>query len=163
MDNRSPDLYFGIQAMGVSMSKLVYLMNGPNINLLGVRQPELYGSTTLEEIEASCTKLAGELGIGLRCFQSNSEGQFVDWIQEARGSAAAIVMNPGAYSHTSIAILDALAAFDGPVIEVHISNIHARETFRRHSYVSQRADAVIAGCGADGYEFGLLRAARLLR
>ena len=144
------------------MTKPVYLINGPNLNLLGTRQPELYGSATLAEVEAGCTKLARELGLDLRCFQSNSESEIVDWIQEACGSADAIVMNPGAYSHTSIAILDALIVFDGPVIEVHVSNIHARETFRRHSYVSQRADAVIAGCGVDGYEFGLLRAARLL-
>ena len=144
------------------MTKPVYLINGPNLNLLGTRQPELYGSATLAEVEAGCTKLARELGLDLRCFQSNSESEIVDRIQEACGSADAIVMNPGAYSHTSIAILDALIVFDGPVIEVHVSNIHARETFRRHSYVSQRADAVIAGCGVDGYEFGLLRAARLL-
>ncbi len=144
------------------MTKPVYLLNGPNLNLLGVRQPELYGSVTLAEVEASCTELANELGLELSCLQSNSESQLVDWIQEARGAAEAIVMNPGGYSHTSIALLDALAMFDGPVIEVHVSNIHARETFRRHSYVSQRANAVIAGCGTDGYEFGLMRVARML-
>lgn len=148
--------------MGVTMTKLVYLINGPNLNLLGTRQPELYGSATLADIEAGCAKLADELGLGLSCFQSNSEGRIVDWIQEARGDADAIILNSGAYSHTSIAVLDALIAFDGPVIEVHMSNIHAREPFRRHSYVSLRADAVIAGCGADGYEFGLRRVARLL-
>ncbi len=145
------------------MTKLVYLINGPNLNLLGTREPELYGSATLAEVEASCRRLAGELGLDLRCLQSNSESDIVDWIQEACGSADAILLNPGAYSHTSIAILDALIVFDGPVIEVHVSNIHARETFRRHSYVSQRADAVIAGCGVDGYEFGLTRAANLLQ
>ena len=144
------------------MTKLVYLLNGPNLNLLGMRQPELYGSATLPDVEASCAKLASELGLELCCLQSNSEGQIVDWIQEARDSADAILVNPGAYSHTSIAILDALAAVEGPVLEVHVSNIHARETFRRHSYVSQRANAVIAGCGVDGYEFGLMRIARLL-
>ncbi len=144
------------------MTKLVHLLNGPNLNLLGKRQPELYGSATLADVEARCTELACELGLGLRCFQSNCEGQLVDWIQEACGTADAIVFNPGAYSHTSIAILDALLVFVGPVIEVHVSNIHARETFRRHSYVSQRANAVIAGCGTDGYEFGLMRVARLL-
>ncbi len=145
------------------MTKLVYLINGPNLNLLGTREPELYGSTTLVEVEASCRRLADELGFDLRCLQSNSESDIVDWIQEACGSADAILLNPGAYSHTSIAILDALVVFGGPVIEVHVSNIHAREEFRRHSYVSQRADAVIAGCGVDGYEFGLSRLANLLQ
>ncbi len=162
MDSAPLARYFASQEMGVSMTKLVYLINGPNLNLLGTRQPELYGSATLADIEAGCAKRADELGLGLRCFQSNSEGQIVDWIQEARGDADAIILNSGAYSHTSIAVLDALIAFDGPVIEVHMSNIHAREAFRRHSYVSRRADAVIAGCGADGYEFALLRVATLL-
>ncbi len=144
------------------MTRPVYLINGPNLNLLGTRQPEIYGSATLADIEAKCAELAHRLGLGPRCLQSNSEGRIVDWIQEARGTAEAIVLNAGAYSHTSIAILDALVAFDGPVIEVHVSNIHAREAFRHQSYVSRRADAVIAGCGTDGYEFALIRIARLL-
>ena len=144
------------------MSKLVYIINGPNLNLLGQRQPEIYGAETLADVERDCTALAGELGVELRCMQSNHEGQLVDWIQEARRDACAIVINPGAYSHTSVAILDALNAFEGPVMEVHISNIHAREPFRHHSYVSHRAAAVIAGCGTDGYGFALRRAVKLL-
>ena len=144
------------------MSKLVYILNGPNLNLLGQRQPEIYGAETLADVEQDCSSLAGDLGLETRCFQSNHEGQLVDWIQEARHDACAIVINPGAYSHTSIAILDALNAFEGPVLEVHISNIHAREPFRHHSYVSGRATAVIAGCGADGYGFALKRIVKLL-
>lgn len=144
------------------MSKPVYLLNGPNLNLLGQRQPEIYGATTLADVEAECTQIAADLGMELRALQSNHEGQLVDWIQEARGAACSIVINPGAYSHTSVAILDALMAFEGPVMEVHISNIHAREAFRHHSYVSARATAVIAGCGTDGYGFALRRIAALL-
>ncbi len=144
------------------MAHLVYVLNGPNLNLLGQRQPELYGSETLADVEAAAEALAGELGLGVRCLQSNFEGQLVDWIHEARGEAGGIVINPGAYSHTSIALLDALIAFEGPVMEVHISNIHAREQFRHHSYVSSRAEAVIAGCGTDGYGFALKRIAKLL-
>ena len=145
-----------------AVSKLVYLMNGPNLNLLGQRQPEIYGATTLADVEAECTALAGELGLALKCFQSNSEGQLVDWIQQARAEAAAIVMNPGAYSHTSIAIFDALNAFEGKVIEVHVSNIHAREAFRHHSYVSLRADGIVIGCGTHGYQLALRQAAHAL-
>lgn len=144
------------------MSRNVHLFNGPNLNLLGQREPHLYGADTLADVEAAARALGGELGLDVACFQSNHEGQLVDWIQEARGLAAAIVINPGAYSHTSVAILDALKAFEGPVMEVHVSNIHAREPFRHHSYVSSRADAVIAGCGTDGYGFALRRIARLL-
>ncbi len=144
------------------MAHLVYVLNGPNLNLLGQRQPELYGSETLADVEAAAEALAGELGLEVRCLQSNSEGQLVDWIHQARGEASGIVINPGAYSHTSIALLDALIAFEGSVVEVHISNIHARESFRHHSYVSNRAEAVIAGCGTDGYGFALKRIAKLL-
>jgi 3-dehydroquinate dehydratase II len=144
------------------MSKLVTLLNGPNLNLLGLRQPEIYGRETLEDIGARVSELAEELGLRIRALQSNYEGQLVDWIQEARGTSAAIILNPGAYSHTSVAILDALHAFEGPVIEVHISNIHKREAFRHHSFVSLRADGVIAGCGTDGYLLALRRIASLL-
>lgn len=145
------------------MPKLVTLLNGPNLNLLGLRQPEIYGRETLEDVVARVADLAEELGLTVRALQSNHEGQLVDWIQEARGKSAAIILNPGAYSHTSIAILDALNAYDGPVLEVHISNIHKREAFRHHSYVSQRADGVIAGCGTDGYLLALRRIASLLK
>jgi 3-dehydroquinate dehydratase II len=144
------------------MSKLVTLLNGPNLNLLGHRQPEIYGRETLDDVIAKTADLAEDLGLSIRALQSNHEGQLVDWIQEARGSSAGIIMNPGAYSHTSVALLDALTAFEGPVLEVHISNIHRREVFRHHSYVSQRADGVIAGFGTDGYLLALRRMAALL-
>jgi 3-dehydroquinate dehydratase-2 len=142
--------------------KTVFLINGPNLNLLGKREPELYGRETLADVETAAAKIAAELGLKLVCRQTSREYEIVDWVQEARDKAAAIVINPGAYSHTSIAILDALNAFGGPVIEVHVSNIHKREEFRRHSFVSLRADAVIAGCGAQGYVLALQRVARLL-
>jgi 3-dehydroquinate dehydratase-2 len=144
------------------MSKTVYVLNGPNLNLLGLRQPEIYGSDTLVDVEAACLTAAGAAGLGLRFLQSNHEGVLVDWIHEARADAAGIVINPGAYSNTSIAILDALNAYAGPVIEVHVSNIHRREAFRQHSYVSLRADGVIAGCGTEGYVLALRRLATLL-
>ena len=144
------------------MAGTVLILNGPNLNLLGQRQPEIYGAETLADVEAACADLAGQLGLTPAFRQSNHEGVLVDWIQEARLTAAAIIINPGAYSHTSVAILDALNAFEGPVIEVHISNIHRREAFRHHSYVSQRADGVIAGCGTQGYQLALLRVAKLI-
>jgi 3-dehydroquinate dehydratase-2 len=145
------------------MSKSVTLLNGPNLNLLGLRQPEIYGSETLADVIARATALAGDLGLDLTALQSNHEGQLVDWIQGARGTSAGIIINPGAYSHTSVAILDALNAFEGPVLEVHISNIHKREAFRHHSFVSQRAEGVIAGFGTEGYLLALRRMATLLQ
>lgn len=144
------------------MPKPVILLNGPNLNLLGQRQPEIYGRETLDDVVAAVTALAGDLGLSVIARQSNHEGQLVDWIQEARETASGILINPGAYSHTSVAILDALNAFDGPVLEVHISNIHKRETFRHHSYVSSRADGVIAGFGTEGYLLALRRMAGLV-
>ncbi len=144
------------------MSRIVYVLNGPNLNLLGQREPHIYGSETLADVEAACGKLAGELGLETVFRQSNHEGEIVDWIQEARGKAAGIVINPAGYTHTSVAIFDALSAFEGTVVEVHVSNIHRREPWRHHSYVSLRADAVIAGCGTDGYGFALRRIAKLL-
>ncbi|MHA3980437.1 type II 3-dehydroquinate dehydratase [Halovulum sp. GXIMD14794] len=140
----------------------ILVLNGPNLNMLGTRQPEVYGSETLSDVERICAEAAGGSGLEVDCRQSNHEGELVTWIQEARQSAAGIVINPGAYSHTSVAILDALNMFDGPVIEVHISNIHKREAFRHHSFVSGRADAVIAGAGTQGYLFGIERVAALL-
>ena len=133
------------------MSKHIYLLNGPNLNLLGQRQTELYGSETLHNINQNCEQIAVSLGMTIKSFQSNSEGQLVDWVHEARQKADAIIINPGAYSHTSIALLDALNTFDGIVIEVHISNIHKREEFRHHSYISLRSDGVIVGLGTQGY------------
>jgi 3-dehydroquinate dehydratase-2 len=144
------------------MSKLVTLLNGPNLNLLGLRQPEIYGRETLDDVAAKVSDLADDLGLRVKALQSNHEGQLVDWIHAARGTSAGIIINPGAYSHTSIAILDALNAYEGVVIEVHISNIHKREAFRHHSYVSARADGVIAGCGTEGYLLALRRIATLL-
>ena len=144
------------------MSKLVTLLNGPNLNLLGQRQPEIYGHETLKDVVTRVADLGVELGLQIAALQSNHEGQLVDWIHAARGTSSAIIINPGAYSHTSIALLDALSAFDGPVLEVHISNIHQREAFRHHSYVSHRADGVIAGCGTEGYLLALRRVANLL-
>jgi 3-dehydroquinate dehydratase-2 len=139
------------------MTKLVYILNGPNLNLLGKRQPHIYGSETLADVERDCAALAADLGVEIRFLQSNAEGQIIDWIHAAREEAVGIVINPAAYTHTSVAILDALNAFDGPVIEVHISNVHKRESFRHHSYVSLRADGVIAGCGTEGYRLALRR------
>ncbi|WP_417525824.1 type II 3-dehydroquinate dehydratase [Marinovum sp.] len=128
----------------------IFVLNGPNLNLLGKRQPEIYGSATLEDVTALCEAAASE-GFDIRLEQSNHEGQIIDWIHEARDKAAAIVINPAAFTHTSVAILDALHTFEGPVVEVHISNVHKRESFRHHSYVSLRADGVIAGLGIEGY------------
>ncbi|MBL4928735.1 type II 3-dehydroquinate dehydratase [Fuscibacter oryzae] len=144
------------------MTKPIFALNGPNLNLLGQRQPEIYGRETLEDVAAAMADLGEELGLAVRHLQSNHEGQLVDWIQEARAQAAGIIINPGAYSHTSVAILDALNAFDGPVLEVHISNIHKREAFRHHSFVSGRAEGVIAGFGTEGYLLALRRMASLL-
>jgi 3-dehydroquinate dehydratase II len=138
-------------------------MNGPNLNLLGLREPELYGSATLADVEAQCAALAKQLKLNLTCMQSNAEHQLIDWIHQARSTAQAIIINPGAYSHTSIAIFDALKSYQGKVVEVHISNIHQREAFRHHSYVSARADGIIVGCGTEGYLFALQRVATLLR
>lgn len=140
---------------------LVYVLNGPNLNLLGKRQPQIYGHETLADVEADCRQLAAEIGLTLRFHQSNREYELIDWIHAARDEAGGIVINPGAFTHTSIAILDALNAFEKPVIEVHVSNIHKREAFRHHSYVSLRADGVIAGFGVQGYGLALRRIAHL--
>ena len=129
----------------------ILILNGPNLNMLGTRQPEVYGHTTLAEIEAMCQARALERGFAADCRQSNSEGEMVTWIQGARGTCAGILINPGAYSHTSVAILDALLTVELPVVEVHLSNIHQREAFRHHSYVSSAAQGVICGFGATGY------------
>ncbi|KWX66087.1 type II 3-dehydroquinate dehydratase [Mycobacterium sp. NAZ190054] len=131
------------------------LVNGPNLNLLGTRQPEVYGTTTLAEIEARTAEVAAEVGLQLRAVQSNHEGVLVDEIQAARADCAGIVINPAAYSHTSVAIADALRSVGLPVAEVHLSNIHARESFRHHSYVSAVAEMVVAGAGPLGYEMAV--------
>ena len=137
------------------MSKTIFILNGPNLNLLGKRQPEIYGADTLDDVRRICAAAAAPHGLEVDLRQSNHEGGIVDFIHEAREKAAGIVINPGAYTHTSVAILDALHTFEGPVIEVHISNVHKRESFRHHSYVSLRADGVIAGLGVQGYRAAL--------
>jgi 3-dehydroquinate dehydratase-2 len=131
------------------------VLNGPNLNMLGLRQPELYGTARLADVEAMCRREGEALGLAVECFQSNHEGALVDRIQACRGAARGIVINPGAYSHTSIAILDALLAAEVPAIEVHISNIFRREPFRHHSHVSAAAAGVICGLGIQGYALAL--------
>ncbi len=140
----------------------IAVFNGPNLNLLGIREPEIYGTTTLADIEASCRDFAGTAAISLAFHQSNHEGQLIDWIQAARQEADAIVINPAGYSFTSVALMDALKMFDGPVIELHISNIHAREAIYHHSKISPVATAVICGLGAHGYVVALQCAARMI-
>ncbi len=144
------------------MSRLVFVLNGPNLNLLGKRQPHIYGHETLADVERDCRALAAELGLEMRFHQSNREYEIIDWVHEAREIACGIVINPAAFTHTSVAILDALNTFDHPVLEVHISNVHKREEFRHHSFVSGRADGVIAGFGTQGYLLALRRIAKLV-
>jgi 3-dehydroquinate dehydratase-2 len=133
----------------------ILILNGPNLNLLGTRQPEIYGHASLADVEKSCRRRAGELGLGLEFRQSNHEGELIDWIQQARGKMAGIVINPAGYSHSSVALLDALVACELPVIEVHLSNIFKREAFRHHSFVSEAARGVICGLGPRGYLLAL--------
>ncbi|GAB3628767.1 3-dehydroquinate dehydratase [Pandoraea terrae] len=133
----------------------VWVLNGPNLNLLGTREPAVYGAQTLADIEAKCRNVAQGLEMDVRIFQSNAEHQLIDWIHAARLEADGIVINPAAYTHTSVAIADALRASDLPIVEVHLSNVHQREVFRHRSYVSPVAKCVICGCGSDGYEYGL--------
>ncbi len=140
----------------------IYVINGPNLNLLGKRQPHIYGHETLEDVKEACIKVGSENGLAVKFMQSNSESQIIEWIHEARETATGIVINPAAFTHTSIAILDALNTFDHPIIEVHISNVHKREPFRHHSYVSGVASGVIAGFGTQGYVFAVQRMAQLL-
>jgi 3-dehydroquinate dehydratase-2 len=140
----------------------IMVVNGPNLNLIGTRQPEIYGRDTLADIESRLAARAEDLALSLDCRQSNHEGALVDWIQEARETCAGIIINPGAYSHTSIAILDALLACEMPIIELHLSNIHQRESFRHRTYVSLAATAMICGLGALGYETALDAMAGLL-
>lgn len=143
------------------MSKSVFILNGPNLNLLGKRQPEIYGTTTLEDIEGSAVALGKDLGLAIDFRQTNHEGQLVDWLQEARTEADAVILNAAAFTHSSIAIRDAVLALTIPVIEVHLSNIHAREEFRRHSYLADVVKGSIVGLGPDGYLLAL-RAAKAL-
>ncbi|WP_417820694.1 type II 3-dehydroquinate dehydratase [Terasakiella sp.] len=144
------------------MSKRILILNGPNLNMLGTREPKVYGHETLKDVEDMCETCASDLGLDIDFRQSNHEGNLVDWIQEAKESFDAIVINPAAYTHTSVAILDALQAVDKPVIEVHLSNIHKREAFRHTSYVSKMATGVICGLGPQGYILALQAISRLL-
>ena len=145
------------------MAKKILLLNGPNLNMLGKREPQVYGDITLNNVEEACKKLAKQNGLELESKQTNYEGQLVELIQSAKETSDAIIINPGAYSHTSVAIFDALEMFHGPIVEVHISNIHKRESFRQFSYVSQRADCVIVGCGVQGYELAILRVVQIFK
>lgn len=140
----------------------ILIVNGPNLNMLGLREPHIYGATTLDDIEAACQERAEELRLGLDFRQSNHEGELIGWIQEARTDHDGIIINAGGYTHTSVAIRDALAATDLPVIEVHLSNIFAREPFRHHSYISAVARGVICGLGAQGYLLAMDALARII-
>ena len=137
------------------MTPNVLILNGPNLNLLGLREPEIYGRRTLDDIRALCESHAQGHGLAVDFRQSNHEGELIDWIQQAQAAHAGIILNPGGYTHTSVAIMDALRATDLPVIEVHLSNIHRREPFRRRSYVAQAACGSICGFGAHGYLLAL--------
>ncbi len=142
---------------------MILIVNGPNLNMLGTRQPEVYGHETLADVEASVRSHAASLGLDIDFRQSNHEGVLVDWIQDARHGAAGIIINAGAYTHTSVAILDALLAVQKPTVEVHFSHIHQREEFRHHSYVSKAAKGMICGFGSHGYILALDALARLIR
>jgi 3-dehydroquinate dehydratase-2 len=145
------------------MAKTIYVLNGPNLNLLGIREPATYGSATLGDAEALARVAADKAGLAVEFRQSNHEGVLIDWIHEARaGKAVGLVINPGGYTHTSIALLDAILASDMPTVEVHVSNIHARESFRGHSYVSKGAKAVICGFGIQGYALAVTGLAALI-
>jgi len=141
---------------------LVAVLNGPNMNMLGLRQPELYGSATLDDVEQLCAETADQLGLAIDFRQTNGEGELVSWVQECRGRAQGIVINPAGYTTTSIAILDALLGVGLPTIECHITNIHQRESFRHNSYVSKAAKAVLAGFGVNGYALAIIGLAGLI-
>ena len=141
---------------------LIAVLNGPNINLLGIREPEKYGTATLDDLEALCAEAAEDLGLAIDFRQTNGEGELITWVQECRGRAAGIIINPAGYTTTSIGLMDALLAVDLPVIEVHITNIHRREAFRHDSYVSKAATGVIAGLGVQGYALALQAMADLV-
>lgn len=145
------------------MSGTVFILNGPNLNLLGSREPDIYGAVTLADIEQACADRCASHGFSPAFRQSNSEGDLVGWIQEAGQNGAALIINAGAYTHTSVAILDALKATDIPIIEIHLSNVFAREAFRHNSYVSPAATGVICGLGAHGYELAIDAVAGIIK
>jgi 3-dehydroquinate dehydratase II len=144
------------------MTSLVYVLNGPNLNMLGVREPEVYGTETLDDLRVRTEHAAARNGLAVDFRQSNIEGEIVNWVQEARGKARGIIINAGGYTHTSVAILDALQAVSLPVVEVHLSNIFRRDEFRQHSYISLAATGVICGLGAKGYELAIEAMANIL-
>lgn len=144
-----------VLSRGQMKRPLITVLNGPNLNMLGLRQPGIYGHATLDDVEQVCIQAAERLDVAIDFRQTNGEGELVSWVQECRGRADGIVINPAAYGHTSIALLDALLAVELPVVEVHISNIHRREPFRHHTYVSQAAIGVICGLGVRGYAHAL--------
>jgi 3-dehydroquinate dehydratase-2 len=146
----------------LSLPPLIAILNGPNINMLGLRQPHLYGSNTIDDVEALCAETAEQLGMAIDFRQTNGEGELITWVQECRGRAAGIVINAGGYTHTSVALMDALLAAEVPVIEVHVTNIHKREEFRHHSYISKVAVGMIAGLGIQGYAYALMALADIL-
>jgi 3-dehydroquinate dehydratase-2 len=152
----------GLIGEAATTTRTVYVLNGPNLNLLGKRQPEIYGRETLADVEAACRRVGVALNLAIRFHQSNREYELIDWVHEAREDAAGIVINPAAFTHTSVALLDALKTCDFPILEVHISNVHQRESFRHHSYVSLVASGVIAGFGTQGYLLALQRLATLI-
>jgi 3-dehydroquinate dehydratase-2 len=143
--------------------KRIFVLNGPNLNFLGIREPEIYGTLTLKEIEELCAKAAAAHGVAIDFRQSNHEGTLVDWIQEAHFKADGIVMNAGAYTHTSVAILDALRSVEVPCVEVHLSNIFRREAYRHHSYPGQEVVGIIAGFGAQSYALGIAALTEILK
>ena len=145
------------------MPKPIYVLSGPNLNHLGVREPHIYGSETLEDIRARCERRAQGLGFEIEFRQSNHEGELIDWVQEARESASALVINPAGYGHTSVALLDALNTFGGPIVECHLSNPAARESFRHSTYVSLAAKGLVSGFGALSYELAVEAAAEMVR
>jgi 3-dehydroquinate dehydratase II len=146
-----------------NMAKRILVLNGPNLNLLGVREPQTYGADTLADVERLCRREAEDRGLELDFRQSNHEGDLVTWIQEARSTFDGVVINPAGYSHTSVAIPDALRMLDVPIVEVHLSNIHAREAFRHHSYVSAVATGVICGLGPMGYRVAIIALAEKIK
>ena len=143
------------------MTRSVLVLNGPNLNLLGRRDPAVYGTATLADVEQLRTEEGSRLGLVVECRQSNHEGQLIDWVHEAFERGAAVVANFGGYTHTSVALMDALAVVEAPVVEVHISDIHAREEFRHHSYIALVADASVVGEGVDGYPMALRKVTEL--
>jgi 3-dehydroquinate dehydratase-2 len=142
---------------------LIAVLNGPNLNLLGTREPALYGAATLDDVEALCAEVAEALDLAIDFRQTNGEGELISWVQECRDRAAGVIINPAGYGHTSIALMDALLALDCPIVEVHLTNIHRREPYRHHSYTSEAANGLICGFGARGYALALQAIAELLQ